>query len=73
MPKEEFMQRVYRMKRGERFIYFVGDLMYACDIRNNSIVRELSAAAWRAYTEGLVTLVHKRLGENDSQYIAVRL
>lgn len=73
MPKDEFMQRMYRMRRGDRLIYFIGDLMYACDITSNSAVRELSNAAWEAYKQGLITMVQKKLGENDYQYIAVRL
>jgi hypothetical protein len=58
-------------QRGDRFQYYRGFLL--------RFDREMTTppadccAAWAAYKTGRVTLVQKRMGENDYIYFAMRL
>jgi len=80
-----FVNWMAAAQRGEAYEYARGNLAYNRWLRTRlkqaeePVPAELNAAcdaandAWRAYKDGLVTLIQRRMGRDDFSYIAVRL
>lgn len=74
--KDAFGTTLRKLQRGDRIVYHTGDLQYDRDEvenPNTGRIRGVARAAWKAYQDGLVALVQKRLGFATFEYIAVKL
>lgn len=78
---ETFTKWASHAKRGQKASYFRGWLMHERMTNHSSRTTGPNAAlyfktcnkAWEFYTMGVVTLVQKRMGEEDYIYMAVKV
>lgn len=77
--EDGFSYWLSRARKGEKVVYFDGFLMYERQRflslnGGDEFPQKIRTAqlAWRAYTEGLVTLVQHKRDEGEYEYIAIR-
>ena len=72
---ERFSNWLDRARKGDQHVYFCGNLATAClmDRPSAENFRAIRKRVWSAYEFGHVTLVQRRYGVDDFEYIAQRL
>lgn len=79
MTKDEFEDMIKSTEKGEIINYFTGKSLseQRCIPGNRGKIKcddidEVAIAAWKAYEDGLIVPVQRRMGDGF-QYLAVRL
>lgn len=77
----DFVRKIVSAKRGDRIIYFRGDLAYerfmegknSPDAKLPRPINTLANAAYAAYKKAQCFLVQRRVGKNCFEYMAVKI
>ena len=75
-PPAMFVRSLISAKRGDRIVYFEGDLAYSRweeAQRKERTLARFANAVYQSAKDGHCTLVQKKLKLNKYQYIAVKL
>lgn len=78
--EDSFAWWLSKAKKGEKIVYFDGFLMFErqklvmLGVESGSMPQKIKTAflAWKAYMDGLVTLVQHKRDAGEYEYIAVR-
>ena len=71
-----FVRTLISAKRGDKIVYFEGDLAFARyeeSLRKERVLGRFANAVYQAYKDGHCVLVQKKLSPNTYQYMAVKL
>lgn len=78
--ESDFIRRLVSARRGDRIIYYRGDLAYerwkedqSITNKTKRLVNRLAIVVYREYKHNRCRLVQRRIGKNCFEYIAVKV